>query len=276
MRTRPDVCPILLIASCLWTLAGCAGENAKSTPPTEATAVFDCDSLTLNVAEDARPDSLNAFVDRFRVAAEIQGTEAATQDLLYSREVLDWDRVEWIVGRELCGNPALLESPASATPLIRMRLSALDYGGPAPQFSLPILDDRFLSGRPAEVDLKDLRGKYVVVAFWATWCGPCKLEYPVLVGLDEKYGGNGLEVITVLFRDTPESALQWLKTREHPTLRTLVDPEGRVARAYRVGGIPETVLIDPLGRVSRPIYGWRPERREEIDAFFGRLVAGLH
>lgn len=249
-------------------------QEAESDPPDHKVAGFDCENLRLELAEEDRADSLQTLVERLQEVAEVQGTTNAIQDLLYSRDVLDWDRVEWMVGGELCRNPALLESPASARPLNRMQLSALDIGGPAPLFRLPILNEQYFLGTASAVDLQELRGDYVVVAFWATWCGPCKLEYPVLLALNEKYGEDRLKVVTILFRDSPETAQEWLETRDHPTLPTLVDPDGRVARAYRVGGIPSTVLIDPQGRIATAEHGWRAERQKEIEAFFGELLSG--
>lgn len=77
----------------------------------------------------------------------------------------------------------------------------------------------------------------------------------MLLRLKNEFHDRGLSVMAVLFRDTPENAFEWLTTRDDGTLPTLIDSSGRVARAYRVGGIPQTVLVDADQRITRTMVG---------------------
>lgn len=103
-------------------------------------------------------------------------------------------------------------------------------------------------GRPT-FRLSDQRGKVVLIDFWADWCAPCVQKMPVVAEIAREYGDRGFTAVGVL-RDTPtESALRWFRTRGGALFPMMEDPGDRVARDYRVIGIPRMYLIGPDGRV---------------------------
>ncbi|MDH3402316.1 MAG: redoxin domain-containing protein [Acidobacteriota bacterium] len=119
-------------------------------------------------------------------------------------------------------------------------------GRPAPGFEL--LD---LTGRT--VSLAALRGKPVVLNFWATWCQPCIAEHPVLIRAAERWAGRA-HFLGVIYHDE-ESAIERFLERRGAWGPTLVDPDSRVAIRYGVYGAPETFIIDVEGIVREKVAG---------------------
>lgn len=116
-----------------------------------------------------------------------------------------------------------------------------EVGRPAPDFSLADLD-----GNP--VRLADLRGRPVVVNFWASWCGPCVEEFPLLRRALEEHAASGLAVIGVVYRDGSEAAREFMARLEAPW-PAVMDPGEEVASRYAIYGPPETFFIDADGVV---------------------------
>ncbi len=114
-------------------------------------------------------------------------------------------------------------------------------GNPAPAFRLPSIDGKSYS-------LEDLRGKVVLLNFWATWCVPCRLEMPLLEEIHRDGAKQGLVVLGINNED-PELVLRFLEEQGH-TFPTLADGDSTVARAYSVEAIPTTVGIDRAGNVA--------------------------
>lgn len=113
-----------------------------------------------------------------------------------------------------------------------------------------------LSGQ--RVTLSELRGRVVLLDFWATWCPPCRTAMPHLEKLRQEFGEKGLTVLGVTTEDadTVEPFI-----REHKiTFPILLDPQGSSTRAYRVTGIPRTLIIDREGKVHADLTGLHPER----------------
>ena len=118
--------------------------------------------------------------------------------------------------------------------------------GPAPGFSLVDLD-----GQP--VDMNELRGRPVMINFWATWCRPCVVEHPVLQAVSRRYEGRA-HFIGIVYQDDPELIRDFI-ARRGGWGRTLLDPDGETAIAYGVYGAPETFFIDADGTVVRKVTG---------------------
>ena len=115
-------------------------------------------------------------------------------------------------------------------------------GAMAPDFTLTSLD-----GEP--IALADLRGRPVVVNFWASWCGPCIEEFPLLRDAAARYADTGLVVIGIVNEDRVAAARDFMS--EHgATWPAAMDPGGRVAGAYGIVGVPETYFIDRNGRIA--------------------------
>jgi peroxiredoxin len=122
---------------------------------------------------------------------------------------------------------------------------ALRKGQPAPDIALP--DPQGQIRR-----LSELRGKWVLIDFWASWCRPCRMENPNVVRLYDKYHSKGFEIFGVSLDHNRDA---WLKAIETDGLRWLhvSDLKGwqsAGAQLYRVSGIPFTVLVDPEGRIA--------------------------
>lgn len=112
-------------------------------------------------------------------------------------------------------------------------------GKPAPPFAL-----RPVGGGPA-VTLEALRGRPVVVNFWATWCMPCLQEHPDLQAAARHFGERAV-FLGVVYEDDEKNVAQFL-ARYPSAFPALTDPETRTAIAYGVQGVPETYFIDPQG-----------------------------
>lgn len=103
------------------------------------------------------------------------------------------------------------------------------------------------AGSGRTVDLAQFRGKPVVINFWATWCGPCWEEHPVLVASARMFDPN-VQFLGVVFQDEEEKILRFLEQRGS-AYPTVVDEKGKTAIAYGVGGVPETFFLDASGIV---------------------------
>ncbi len=125
-------------------------------------------------------------------------------------------------------------------------------GAPAEDFRLRTLDG-------AEVTLESLRGKAVLVNLWATWCGPCREEMPVIEKLHRELSGKGLVVLAVDVGETAEEVQAYIEDHGY-TFQVLLDEEGAVASQFNAAGIPTTVIIDQQGNVAHHFVGARSER----------------
>ena len=97
-----------------------------------------------------------------------------------------------------------------------------------------------------EVTLASLHDKVVLLDFWATWCGPCRKELPVLASLEKTWAAKGLVVVRIT--NEPPEDVQAFLTRTHQTIPTLVNGEN-VSKQFSVGGIPTLVLLDNAGMI---------------------------
>jgi peroxiredoxin len=140
----------------------------------------------------------------------------------------------------------------------------LKEGAPAPDFRL-----RALSGGSAE--LGALRGRVVLVNFWATWCPPCVQEMPSLERLHRALGGQGLAVIGVS-EDADEGAVREFVSRHGLTFAILRDPGARAAAAYHTTGYPETFLVGADGTLLRIFVGPAEWDTPEALAYFRGLL----
>jgi cytochrome c biogenesis protein CcmG/thiol:disulfide interchange protein DsbE len=135
-------------------------------------------------------------------------------------------------------------------------------GKPAPSFALKEV------GTGRTVDVAEFKGKPVVVNFWATWCGPCWEEHPVLVANARMMQPN-VQFLGVVFQDTEEKILSFLQQRGS-AYPTVVDEKGKTAIAYGVGGVPETFFIDRNGVIVAKYNG--PMNADAIRAHLDKVM----
>ena len=138
-------------------------------------------------------------------------------------------------------------------------------GAPAPMWT----NVTPLAGAPASI--AQLKGRVVVVDFWATWCGPCRLVAPKLGALRDRFGAQGLSVVG-LTTDEPEKAAVFAE-RHHMRYPVVVDGNGDTSRAYGVTALPTMILVDKKGVVRDVFVGFDPTADGKLEATVKALLA---
>ncbi len=129
-------------------------------------------------------------------------------------------------------------------------------GSQAPDFALTDL-----SGKT--VHLSDFKGKVVIVDFWATWCGPCRVEIPDFVKLQSKYKDKGLEIVGLSLDADGEKAVKPFVDK-HDINYTMLLANDETAKSYGgILGIPTTFVIDRQGRIVQKFVGVMPAKTFE-------------
>jgi thiol-disulfide isomerase/thioredoxin len=141
----------------------------------------------------------------------------------------------------LLAGPVLAGSPPPG-------LLPLD-GKPAPPLVLSDSDGIAL-------DLTTLRGEWVLVHFWASWCGPCRREMPTLSSMREQVSASDLALVLVNTAETDDEVFSFLGVTA-PDLDSLMDRDGQVTKAWGPRGLPSSFLVDPDGRLRYIALGGR-------------------
>jgi len=144
---------------------------------------------------------------------------------------------------------------------------AVEPGAPAPGFRLTTFD----SQQP--VSLADYRGKVVLVDFWASWCSPCRQSLPLYAKLRENYAAADFAIIAIGLDEDVADGKAFLA--EHPIAYTTVqNPQGDIAKAFDLKGMPSSYLIDRDGIVRARHVGFTPADidllKKEIDALVAK------
>ncbi len=126
-----------------------------------------------------------------------------------------------------------------------------DAGDPAPDFELETLDGE-------RIRLADLRGRPVVVNFWASWCNPCRREFPLLAEALAEHEDDNLAIVGVTFRDIESDSRDFVDEMD-ATWPQGVDDDGAVARAFGVRTIPMTFFVDADGTIRGRLFGFSSE-----------------
>jgi len=129
----------------------------------------------------------------------------------------------------------------SAVATLTAAAAALQTGAAAPAFQL-----NSNTGKP--LALADFRGQIVLLNFWASWCGPCRQEMPILEQLNRQYHGKGVTLLGINVEPDSAAAVSWLKATP-VTFPILFDTDSKVSSLYEVAGMPNTVIIDRKGQV---------------------------
>ncbi len=138
-------------------------------------------------------------------------------------------------------------------------------GKPAPAFVLPMLHDADKKFSPQE-----MQGKVWLLNVWASWCGACKDEHPVLMELSRQ---NIVPVIGLDYKDKREDGEATLRRAGDPYSLTIADADGKVGFDYGVYGVPETYVIDKKGTIAYKLIG--PVTPQNLREVILPLVAEL-
>ena len=127
-------------------------------------------------------------------------------------------------------------------------------GQPAPDFTLPTITGK-------NTRLKELRGQVVLVNFWASWCGPCRQEMPLLDDIYKKYSKLGFVILGINVEQDSSKAKTYL--RDVPvTFPILYDTQNTLTKLYDVNAMPTTVIVDRNGNVRYIHQGYKPGYEE--------------
>ena len=155
--------------------------------------------------------------------------------------------------------------PARGGLAVNERTIELRAGGEfAPPFSMALLGG-------GEIDTADLRGKVVMLDFWASWCSPCRDEAPTLAQVYAEYRDRGVEFVGVNLWDNAGDAEVFL-TQEGHEYPNGIDDGGKIAISYGVRGIPEKFFIDTEGRIVRKFSG--PVGLERLREILDAMLRG--
>ncbi|SEF93781.1 TlpA family protein disulfide reductase [Jhaorihella thermophila] len=139
----------------------------------------------------------------------------------------------------------------------------------------PVSEATFFLEDGSEATLADFRGRYVLVNFWATWCAPCRAEMPTLVALQDEFGGDRFEVLTLATGRNRAAAIDRFFDKAGVTnLPRHTDPKMAVARDMNVLGLPVSVLIDPEGREIARLTGEADWHSDSARAIVEALLEG--
>jgi peroxiredoxin len=133
-------------------------------------------------------------------------------------------------------------------------------GNPAPDFALSDL-----SGH--KVRLSDLKGKVVLVNFWATWCPPCREEVPSMANLNRVMAGKPFQMLAISIDQEGKQAIEAFFSRAGVTLPALLDSNGAIGKLYGITGVPETFIVDRKGVIMKKVVGGLDWSAPEVVAF---------
>ena len=136
--------------------------------------------------------------------------------------------------------------------------------GPAPNFTLKSLGGKNLK-------LSEMTGNVVLINFWASWCGPCREEMPLLNALHKKYAPLGFTVLGVNVEEDVDGAMSFLKNVP-VDFPILLDNTNKVSKQYKVVAMPTTVVVDRDGNMRYLHEGYKPGDEKKYRQMIKKLV----
>ena len=153
---------------------------------------------------------------------------------------------------------------AAALSVASISSAGIKEAGPAPQFTLNARGGK-------AVNLAQYKGQVVMINFWATWCGPCRQEMPLLETIYKKYNKMGFTLLGVNVEPDSKPAEDWLKATP-VSFPILFDTKSEVSKMYEVSGMPSTVIVDRKGNVRVIHHGYKPGDENEYQDNIRKLV----
>jgi len=141
---------------------------------------------------------------------------------------------------------------------------AASVKGPAPNFTL-----KSLSGK--NLKLSEMTGNVVLINFWASWCGPCREEMPLLNALHKKYAPLGFTVLGVNVEEDLDGAISFLG-HVPVDFPILLDNTNKVSKQYKVVAMPTTVVVDRDGNMRYLHEGYKPGDEKKYRQMIKKLV----
>ncbi len=158
----------------------------------------------------------------------------------------------------------LTKSLLASTFFIATSVSALELGQPAPDFTL-----KSLAG--TNLKLAEQRGKIIVINFWASWCGPCRKEMPVLQKFYEKYQDLGVSVWGVNVEQENQAGRDFLADL-NLSFPILFDASNTISATYQVEAMPTTIIVDRDGLVRYAFKGYKPGYEKKYAKAIKKLI----
>lgn len=140
-------------------------------------------------------------------------------------------------------------------------------GKPAPEITSTMLD-----GSPFKLQDRNAES-ILLVDFWATWCGPCVMELPILMKVAEQYSDRGVRLFAINQGEDKETIQQFLNQKKWD-LNVVLDQEGAASTAYAVEGIPQLVIIDKQGKIQSVHVGYSPDIENVLQRELDALLEG--
>ncbi len=204
-----------------------------------------------------------AFIKKEFIKAHPASVASAfyLQDMMMRRELTEEEslRLSGQLASSLAGNPFYSDI------LSRVEgISASKVGAVLADFSAPnVLDNSVF-------DIKNTNGKYVILDFWGTWCGPCISEMPEMKALSEKYADR-MMLVGVNNGDTKEKLLSFVKEKGYTWTQVLDKQEGKTfSTVFNVNGYPTKIILDPKGEILGKYLGTTPDFFDKIHQLFDK------
>jgi peroxiredoxin len=154
-----------------------------------------------------------------------------------------------LTGLAACFTPSVAAEAGSLVAVAQQR-GVVKSGDAAPNFQLRDMNGQLVA-------LSDLRGKVVLLNFWATWCGPCRIEMPAMEQLYRTYPRKDFEILAVSTDAQGVAVTRPFQQENHLTFPILHDADFRVGLAYGARTLPMTFMVDRQGIVRQQIFGAR-------------------
>lgn len=137
-------------------------------------------------------------------------------------------------------------------------------------YSAPVISLTDIDEQP--FNLNDVKGHWVFVHFWASWCGPCRKEMPAIQNMWHLMKDKGLKIALINTAENEDTIFSFLSVHA-PDIRPLMDNDGQVTEAWKPRGLPATYLVDPDGQVRYQALGGRNWDQPLYTDFLKKLLA---